>query len=117
MLLTVEGALGLLGLVIALAIVLYLWVVVGPMRVELTDLRKKYNSLILEYWRAMGENEWLRRQLRARGIEIPPLPEELRPKMDAHGNISINVTTIGEQATVGQAASGTGNSQTQTPYA
>ena len=49
----------------------------------------RYQNLATEYLRIVGENYWLRNQLRASGIEIAPLPDDLRPITDAAGNISI----------------------------
>lgn len=98
MVVTFDSLLALIAFVISVLVGWFAWQMRSELlslRSEMGDLRKKYNSLVLEYWRVMGENTWLRQQLRERGIEIPPLPDELRPQMDANGNISIMITERG----------------------
>lgn len=62
---------------------------------EIDALRLEYRKMASDYLRIIGENHWLRMQLRAHGIDIPPLPEDLRPHTDAQGNISIVVSPSG----------------------
>jgi hypothetical protein len=99
----IDGLLGLLGVVISLLVGGAVWWFSKPLladwerkftevNAELRDLRTQYNALMLEYWRVIAENEWLRRQLRARDINIPPLPDDLKPRADGKGNITIMVT-------------------------
>lgn len=59
---------------------------------EIETLRLEYRRMASDYLRIIGENHWLRLQLRAQNIDIPPLPDDLRPQTDAQGNISITVS-------------------------
>jgi hypothetical protein len=131
---SLDGVLGVTGIVLSMIVGIAAWRYTIPIRHELDELRKSNNQLVLEYWRVLGENTWLRQQLRERGISIPPLPNELRPTMDAAGNISVMISDRGgvqivggkldiahgdinktdiSGGEVGQAASGRGNDQKQ----
>ena len=65
------------------------------------ELETEYRKMATEYLRIVAENYWLRIQLRAHGIAIPPLPDDLRPKTDAQGNISIIVSPQGGLQVIG----------------
>ena len=92
---------------------------------EIENLRVEYRRMANDYLRIVGENHWLRIQLRAHGIDIPALPEDLRPHTDAQGNISIvvsrgginaagqDVNTIEMSGTARQVSAGKGNTQEQ----
>ena len=74
---------------------------------KIGDLELEYRRMATEYLRIIGENHWLRIQLRMKNIDIPPLPDDLRPKTDAQGNISIIVSPNGGlQVMGGQVHSG-----------
>jgi hypothetical protein len=62
---------------------------------ELREVRGEYQKVLYEQVRLTAENHWLRIVLRSQNIEIPPLPEDLRPKLDSNGNISILVSGSG----------------------
>jgi hypothetical protein len=65
---------------------------------KLESLETEYRKLANDYLRIVGENHWLRLQLRKLDIDIPPLPDDLRPHVDSRGNISIMVSGGGVQA-------------------
>lgn len=75
---------------------------VVTLRRQIAELRF---SLVTEIIRLRGVEQWLRQQLREAGIEIKPLPEDLRPSNDL-SNISINVRQGGVYVTGGNVTSG-----------
>lgn len=107
---TVDGMLGLVGIILALSVGVvalrqpetirkeyekHLQAVRQELRevgTELDRLEVRYRELATEYLRIIGENHWLRLQLRQQNIEIPPLPDDLKPRVDSAGNISIMVS-------------------------
>lgn len=62
---------------------------------ELREVRVEYQKVLYEQVRLTAENHWLRIVLRSQNIEIPPLPEDLKPRVDSNGNISILVSGAG----------------------
>lgn len=62
---------------------------------EVESLRKEYNALMLKYWEIAGENTWLKQVLSKHNIEVPPMPDYLKPRMDSRGNITIMVSETG----------------------
>jgi len=62
---------------------------------KIETLETEYRKLATEYLRIVGENHWLRLQLRKVDIDIPPLPSDLQPQMDSQGNITIHVSGQG----------------------
>ncbi len=79
---------------------------------KLEDLQGKYTVVVTETLRLTGENIWLRNIILKAGIDIPPLPDYLRPHLDKNGNITLtinsdrNSVTVGDNTTVGSAAAG-----------
>lgn len=103
---TGDGGIALFGILVAVVAVVIAWLKPDKIRAqyeaklarlehEIDELRLEYRRMATEYLRIVGENHWLRIQLRAHGIDIPPLPDDLKPKTDAHGNISILVSPAG----------------------
>ncbi len=79
---------------------------------QMEDLQGKYTVVVTETLRLTGENIWLRNIIAKAGINIPPLPDYLRPHLDKNGNITLtinrdtNSVTVGDNTTVGNAAAG-----------
>ncbi len=55
------------------------------LRTDLAELRKRLDDsevknqrLQVQLYKMQGLNQWLRNQLRLHGVEIPPVPEDLR---------------------------------------
>lgn len=150
MILTTDGFLAVLGIVGVIMVGIVAWrrpeqlrvhyemqllavekkLAIASKRIE--ELEVEYRKMASDYLRIIGENHWLRLQLRANGIDIPPLPEDLRPHTDEQGNISIVVSpsggvqvTGGHMETrrdtnsvdmhgqTGQASAGAGNTQVE----
>lgn len=101
-----DGGVALIGIVVAVIAVIVAWRKPDKIRAqyesklahledEIEALRLEYRRMAADYLRIIGENHWLRLQLRRFDIDIPPLPSDLQPKVDAQGNISIVVSPSG----------------------
>lgn len=68
---------------------------VEELRDEIELLKQESDKLRFSYWEALGDAAWLKRVLQLNSIEIPPTPDNYKPKIDRYGNISIMVTGQG----------------------
>lgn len=103
---TLDGALAFLAIAISLVVGWYAHQNtknLDTVRGALEALREEYRILAFKYWEAVGDAAWLKRVLQMNNIEIPPTPDNYKPKTDKFGNISILMTTEGGVQVTGNA--------------
>lgn len=109
---TSDGLIAILGVTVAVLVGGFSWYqtqIYVPKQIKITQ--QDYANLLEAFLNLQIDLAWHKYTLAQHGIEIPPVPDYMRPKRENLSQINVNVSQVGSNAKVGQTSVGNENTQ------